>query len=164
MSETAFLPASKVSRHGIIAKLLAENVVRSQSALQSLLEEAGLVVTQATLSRDLEELAATKVRDQDGNLRYVIGGAPDTAEIALPLPGSLQRWCAQLLVGVQTACNQVVLHTPPAAAPALAAVIDKEGLAQVMGCIAGDDTILVICDSTRGAKLLADKLRGMVTR
>ena len=165
MSETVVVQ-SKVSRHGAIARLLADNVVRSQGALQDLLEAAGFSVTQATLSRDLEELAATKVRDNGGTLRYVLGGgaSPATSEFPLPLPGTLERWCEQLLVEVRQAYNQVVLRTPPAAASALAAIIDKENLDHVMGCIAGDDTILVICDDVGAAEALRDNLRGLAKR
>lgn len=155
---------SKVSRHSAISRLLAENVVCSQGALQELLGRAGFTVTQATLSRDLEELSATKVRDREGNLRYVLGGAVETGEIPLPLPGSLQRWCSQVLIGAEAVKNQVVLRTPPAAASALGAVIDKENLDGVLGCIAGDDTVLVICSDERQARLLQEFLMKMANR
>lgn len=155
---------SKLARHNMIAKILANQIVRSQGALQDLLDEAGFSVTQATLSRDLEELSATKVRDDNGSLRYVLGGSPATGELPLPLPGTLERWCEQLLVGVRQALNQVVLQTPPGTASTLAAVLDKERLAHVIGCIAGDDTILVICDDVSSAEALRDKLRELAKR
>lgn len=155
---------SKISRHSAISRLLADNVVRSQGVLQTLLENAGFSVTQATLSRDLEELAATKVRDENGSLRYVLGGARATTERLLQLPGTLERWCAPLLIQATQAMNQVVLRTPPATAGTLASVIDKENLDHVLGCLAGDNTILVICDSVESATELCDKLRGLARR
>ena len=155
---------SKISRHSAISRLLAENVVRSQGALQILLENAGFSVTQATLSRDLEELAATKVRDEKGELRYVLGGVRTAADLPLQLPGTLERWCAPLLIQATQAMNQVVLRTPPATAGTLASVVDKENLEHVLGCLAGDNTILVVCDSVESAKELRDKLRGLAKR
>lgn len=155
---------SKIARHSAISRLLADNVVRSQGALQILLENAGFSVTQATLSRDLEELAATKVRDEKGELRYVLGGVRTATDMPLQLPGTLERWCAPLLIQATQAMNQVVLRTPPATAGTLASVIDKENLEHVLGCLAGDNTILVVCDSVESAKELRDKLRGLAKR
>ena len=82
----------------------------------------------------------------------------------LQLPGTLERWCAPLLIQATQAMNQVVLRTPPATAGTLASVIDKENLEHVLGCLAGDNTILVICDSVESAKELRDKLRGLAKR
>ncbi|MCI6585077.1 MAG: ArgR family transcriptional regulator [Mobiluncus porci] len=149
--------SSKVSRHAAIARLLKEKPVRSQGSLQILLESAGFNVTQATLSRDLEELGAMKVRDPDGGQRYALGASLDSEEIPLTLPGSLERWISQLLIEARAALNQVVLRTPSAVASALAAAIDKEDLDGVLGCIAGDDTVLIICaDETRANQLCAE--------
>lgn len=155
---------SKVSRHAAISRLLTEQVVRSQGDLRELLETEGFAVTQATLSRDLDELHAVKVRDRDGNQRYALRGASGHAEMPLPLPGTLERWCAQLLVRATAVTHQVILRTPPAAAPALAAALDKENLAGVLGCVAGDDTVLVICATPREAAQLCADLQDMTSR
>lgn len=155
---------SKVSRHAAISRLLTDTVVRSQGELRDLLEADGVVVTQATLSRDLDELGAVKVRDRDGNQRYALRGSSAHSEAPLPLPGTLERWCAQLLVKANAVLHQVVLRTPPAAAPALAAAIDKENLPGVLGCIAGDDTVLVICATPSEAETLCTDLQQMTSR
>ncbi|EFN93774.1 arginine repressor [Mobiluncus mulieris] len=155
---------SKISRHAAISQLLTERVVRSQGELRELLETEGFAVTQATLSRDLDELHAVKVRDRDGNQRYALSATPEQVESPLPLPGTLERWCAQLLVRATAVTHQIVLRTPPAAAPALAAAIDKENLAEVLGCVAGDDTVLVICATPQEAEKLCADLQNMTSR
>lgn len=155
---------SKLSRHAAISRLLIEEVVRSQGELRQLLEADGVIVTQATLSRDLDELEAIKVRDREGNQRYALRGVSEQTEVPLPLPGTLERWCAQLLVKSTAVAHQIVLRTPPAAAPALAAAVDKENLPGVLGCIAGDDTVLVICATPQGAKALCADLQKMTNR
>lgn len=143
---------SKAARHAAIAQALHKSVVRSQSELQELLAAEGIQVTQATLSRDLEELQATKARDENGLLRYTVGSGRNPHDpTPAPIPGTLQRWCSELMTGAKQAANQVVLRTPPGAAGALAAVIDKQYFPSVLGCIAGDDTILVICSSASAA-------------
>lgn len=149
---------TKAARHAVIVQILADQVVRSQSQLQRILQTQGVGVTQATLSRDLEELGANKAREKDGSVRYTVGSVGADGDLPAPIPGSLSRWCAEFLVKVQVALNQVVLNTPPGAASALAAVIDKEGLPPVVGCIAGDDTILVICTSEASARELYEQL------
>lgn len=156
--------SSKLSRHSEIARFLNNQEIRSQGDLQKLLRDAGVHVTQATLSRDLEELSATKVRDSEGNLRYAIPGTAEVADHPVTLPGSLDRWCQQLLVGVDTVLNQVVLHTPSGAASALAAALDKEPPASLLGCIAGDNTVLLICNGEDSARDLAKTLRRMIRR
>lgn len=164
MSENTKAVPTKVSRHGAIARILSESVVRSQVSLQQLLQGAGFEVTQATLSRDLEELGATKIRDSSGNLRYAIGASAESGEFPLPLPGTLEKWCQQLLIECQTTGNQVVARTPPAAASALASAIDRESFTGVLGCVAGDDTVLIICAETAVATKLHRKLREMAGR
>lgn len=89
---------SKATRHAVITRLLQENVIRSQRALQNHLNELGFSVTQATLSRDLEELCATKIRDRDGNLHYSLVPTEGTAGNAKPLNGSLDYWVKQFLL------------------------------------------------------------------
>lgn len=85
---------SKISRHATISQLLTERMVRSQGELRELLETEGFAVTQATLSRNLDELHAVKVRDRNGNQRYALNATPEQVESLLPLPGTLERWCA----------------------------------------------------------------------
>jgi len=147
--EAARLPATKAARHALIATLLSRRPVHSQTELAGQLAEAGVSVTQATLSRDLVELRAVKVRTPSGALAYAIpaeGGdrspqpAPDTEFLAV----RLARLCAELLVTADWSGNLVVLRTPAGAAQFLASAIDHSVLPGVLGTIAGDDTVLVI--------------------
>ena len=150
------LPATKAARHALIATLLARRPVHSQTELAAQLAEAGVSVTQATLSRDLVELRAVKIRTATGSLAYAIpaeGGdrnpqpAPDTEYLA----ARLARLCAELLVTADASGNLVVLRTPAGAAQFLASAIDHSVMPGVMGTIAGDDTVLVIARETTEA-------------
>jgi transcriptional regulator of arginine metabolism len=139
-------PMSKPARHARIATLIRERAIRSQGELGDLLAAEGLSTTQATLSRDLEELGAIKLRGTDGTAAaYVIpedGKGPlRSAEQA---PERLRRLLRELLTGADASGNLVVLRTPPGAAQFLASAFDRSGLPDVVGTIAGDDTILVV--------------------
>ncbi|MDR1825696.1 MAG: arginine repressor [Bifidobacteriaceae bacterium] len=149
------LPPTKAARHALIRQIVGQGQVKSQTALAVLLAKAGMEVTQATLSRDLEELRADKVRLPDGQRVYVVppegGLEPDAAGGAVGvahremLAARLGRLAAELLVSVEAAGQMVVLRTPPGGAHLLASAIDQSVLPGVMGTIAGDDTIMVAC-------------------
>jgi transcriptional regulator of arginine metabolism len=149
---------TKAARLDRIAGLIRVAGVRSQTELAEMLAEVGIQVTQATLSRDLEELRAVKVRGA-----YMI---PEDGERALrpaeQPPLRLIRLLRELLTGVDRSGNLVVLRTPPGAAQFLASAIDRTGLPDIVGTIAGDDTILVVAreadDGTSAGALLAEKL------
>jgi transcriptional regulator of arginine metabolism len=139
-------PASKTVRHARIVELIRAQPIRSQTELSALLGAAGLQTTQATLSRDLEELGAVKVRGTDGSApSYVVpedGAGPlRSAEQA---PDRLRRLLRELLTHAEASGNLVVVRTPPGAAQFLASAMDRSGLPDILGTIAGDDTILVI--------------------
>jgi transcriptional regulator of arginine metabolism len=149
----ATLTTTKAARHARIVALIRGRSVRAQSDLADLLAAEGIQVTQATLSRDLDELGAVKVRTGDGASVYVI---PEDGNAALRpaegTPARLQRLLRELLTGVDASGNLVVLRTPPGAAQFLASALDRSGLIDVVGTIAGDDTILVVArDSTPSA-------------
>lgn len=151
-------PATKPARQARIAELIAEHVVESQAQLLELLSVEGHSTTQATLSRDLEEIGAHKSRMETGQFRYVV--AQD--RIAAPMSAArLGRLVSELLTGIDVAQNLIVLRTPPGAASFLASAIDRAGLTDVVGTIAGDDTILVVVRSASRAQPLADELRAL---
>ncbi|MGH3714238.1 MAG: arginine repressor [Micromonosporaceae bacterium] len=156
---TQVTPVTKAARHDRIVQLVRDHAVRSQTELAELLHADGVTVTQATLSRDLEELGAVKVRGADGPAAYVIpeDGIPAlrTAEQG---PARLHRLLRELLTGADYSGNLVVLRTPPGAAQFLASALDRSGLDEVVGTIAGDDTILVVARRTDGGAELAAKL------
>jgi len=155
-------PPSRAARHARIVALLTEHPVRSQNELAALLAVAGVPVTQATLSRDLDELGAVKLRTPDGGQSvYVVpqDGAPLAArQVHDAPPQRLARLLGELLVSAEGNANLVVLRTPPGASNFLASALDRAGLPQVLGTIAGDDTILVVSRDPYGGQELAASL------
>jgi transcriptional regulator of arginine metabolism len=162
MRATKLEPTGKAARHARIIAVLAEQQVRSQAELAARLDEAGVHVTQATLSRDLDELGAVKLRTPDGGVPvYVVpeDGSPITARSADDAPPQrLARLIGELLTSAETSANLVVLRTPPGAAHFLASALDRASLPEVLGTIAGDDTILVVARDPAGGRALADHL------
>lgn len=152
-------PLTRTARHARIVELIRDKAIRSQTELAELLAGEGVQVTQATLSRDLEELGAVKVRGGDGPAVYLI---PEDGNRALrpaeQAPARLVRLLHELLTGVDSSGNIAVLRTPPGAAQFLASALDRSGLPEVVGTIAGDDTILVVAREAVGGAALAAKL------
>ena len=175
-------PLTKTARHARIADILAREQVRSQEELADLLERyAGVHVTQATLSRDLDELGIVRLRS-GGALVYSLPeepggpgshpggpGSPSGARVAAssgasgsesPHDARLARYLGELMTSAEASANLVVLRTPAGAAQFLASVIDHAALPSVLGTVAGDDTVLLIArDPAGGGALAADFLR-----
>ena len=158
---TTHAPLTRSARHARIVALVQAQPVHSQAELARLLAADGVVVTQATLSRDLEELGAAKLRGADGGAgAYVVpdeGQAPMRPSEAAP--ARLVRLLAELLVDVEASGNLAVLRTPPGAAQFLASALDRSGLPDVLGTIAGDDTVLCVARAADGGHELAGRLR-----
>ncbi|MBB3044463.1 arginine repressor [Nocardioides soli] len=157
---TALRPTTKSARHQRIVEIVTQHEVRSQGELADLLAESGLRVTQATLSRDLVELDAVKVRTADGALVYAVPAEGGDRRPAAPgetvaAASRLARLCGELLVSAEASANLVVLRTPPGAAQFLASAFDKAEFPEVLGTIAGDDTVLVIGREPTGGDDLA---------
>jgi transcriptional regulator of arginine metabolism len=180
-------PLTKTARHARIADILAREQVRSQEELADLLERyAGVHVTQATLSRDLDELGIVRLRS-GGVLVYALpdgpvgpglsegGGSgddnaashPPAASQETPTPadlrtsaatGRLARFLGELLTSAEASANLVVLRTPAGGAQLLASVIDHAGWRSVLGTVAGDDTVLVITRDPAGGDKVAQAL------
>ena len=148
-------PLTRAGRHARIVELIRARPVRSQTELAELLAGDGVQVTQATLSRDLEELGAVKV---SGAYLIPEDGKRPLRETTGQGPARLLRLLRELLTGVDASGNIAVLRTPPGAAQFLASALDRSGLSDVVGTIAGDDTILVVARDVTGGKALADKL------
>lgn len=153
---------TRAARHQRIADLLERHAVGSQGQLLDLLGEDGISVTQATLSRDLVDLGAVKVR-QGRTLVYAVpaqGGdlTPRPAQDEIEVSARLNRLLQELLVSARAVGNQVVLRTPPGAAQFLASAIDRSDAPDILGTIAGDDTILVITTAIDGGPATAQRL------
>ena len=164
MTETRGV-TSRAARQARIVTLLTDREVHSQAELAALLASEGVEVTQATLSRDLDELGAVKLRGVDGGVgRYVV---PDDGSPVRGVVGGtdrLTRLLGELLVSTDHSGNLAVLRTPPGAAHYLASALDRAALAEVVGCIAGDDTVFVVAREPLDGADLAARLRTLSTR
>jgi transcriptional regulator of arginine metabolism len=151
------LPATKAARHARITELLRRQPVRSQGELARLLEDVGVSVTQATLSRDLEEIGAMKVRAGGGGLVYAVpaDNGPASGD---GIATRLARLCEELLISAEASANLVVVKTPPGGAQLLASSLDRAAWSTVLGTVAGDDTVLVICLAAKGGPAVAERL------
>ena len=155
-------PTTKAARQARIVEVVRRTAVHSQAELAKALAESGVSVTQGTLSRDLIELRAEKVRTASGTLVYAVPGeGGDRSMLADEDVGyvaaRLARLCGDLLVSAEASANLVVLRTPPGAANYLASAIDHSVFPGVLGSIAGDDTILVIAREPDGGAELAQR-------
>jgi transcriptional regulator of arginine metabolism len=163
VTDTARRPSTKSSRQQLVIELLASHEVHSQPELLELLRQRGTQVTQATLSRDLVELDAVRVRAQSGALVYAVPAEGGDRRPAAPYETAasahrLGRLLSELLVSAEASANLVVLRTPPGAAQFLASALDKVEYAEVLGTIAGDDTVLLIGREPQGGDDLARRL------
>ena len=143
---------TKLQRRGAIFRALTEHEVTSQAQLCEILADRGIATTQATVSRDLEELGVSRSRGTDGELIYVLPGADPPA----PPPGeALRRALSEHVVECQRSGELVVVRTPPGHAQLVASAIDRARLPGVIGSVAGDDTVLVVARRGRGAHVLS---------
>jgi transcriptional regulator of arginine metabolism len=154
---------TRAGRQARIVAILSAGPVHSQSELAALLAAEGIEATQATLSRDLEELGAVKLRGPDGGVGvYVVPEDGSPVRGVTAGTDRLHRLLGELLVSTDASANLAVLRTPPGAAHYLASAIDRAALPEVVGTIAGDDTILVVArEPMTGAQLagMFDTLR-----
>ncbi|MDO5513165.1 arginine repressor [Corynebacterium sp.] len=154
-------PVTRTARQGKILEILGKTRVSSQVQLSELLLDEGVDITQATLSRDLDELGAKKIRPDQGRPFYVVGHVEK--QLATQFTGpkeKLRRMLDELVVAVDHSGNIAVLRTPPGAAQYLASFIDRVGLDETVGTIAGDDTIFVLAREPLTGRELGDLLTG----
>ena len=143
------------SRRILIRQLLSQKEISSQLELVRLLEESGHRVTQATVSRDLAELGATKADEETGPGRYVLAGRPRLSD------GSFERLRNVLddfLLEVVPSGNLVVLKVREATAGTVASALDAAPPEGTVGTVAGDDTILIVAATSDGGEVLAKKI------
>ena len=164
MTESAAVPATRTARLAQIVEIINREQITSQSQLRDVLKAMGIGVTQATLSRDLEELHAYKDHLADGVRAYRVPDVEMLSESAVGARAQLDRWVAEVTVSVQYALNQVVVKTPPGGAQLLASAIDRAVFEDVLGCIAGDDTVLVITASEKRARALAREIMELAAK
>jgi len=147
----------KAQRHAAILRLVREHSIPSQERLRALLAHAGFDVTQATLSRDIHELGLVKQQDEAGVPIYA--APPDE----LTPPPTLAGFLPSLLLRADGVGPLLVIRTPTGGAGALAAALDRETWPEVLGTLAGDDTVLIVAKSTAARRKLARRLADYAT-
>ena len=145
----------KTRRHAAILKIVQSQQVHSQEELRELLHAENIDVTQATLSRDVHELQLVKAAGPDGGSFYTV---PLEGGVLRP---QLEQLLATLLVSLDAVGNLLIVRTPAGSANAVASALDRQSWEEVVGTIAGDDTILVIARSEAASRSLAEKLRSL---
>lgn len=149
---------SKTQRQHRIIQLLEQSAVPSQQRLVELLLEAGVEATQATVSRDLEEIGAVKVRAAGGESVYAV---PDLPKDRVAPEEHLRRVLGDWVVEVTWSANLVVVRTPPGCAHVVASALDRAGLPEILGTVAGDDTVVVVAVEDVGGARLAEHLSSL---
>ncbi len=146
----------KNQRQHRIALLLADHAVTSQAQLVELLTGAGVEATQATVSRDLEDMGAVKVRTGGGDSVYAV---PELAKDRPAPEEHLRRVLGEWVVDVSSSGNVVLIRTPPGSAHVVASALDRAGLPAILGTVAGDDTLIVVAADPAGGGDLAQQLQ-----
>lgn len=142
-------PENKVARQAAVKNIIVTNQINSQTQLLSELAKLKFEITQATLSRDLAELGIVKNSQADGASYVFIGSGLDP---------ELKLIASSLIVGVDYSGNIVVVKTPPGAAQFFASSVDRASDNEIIGTIAGDDTVLLVTRNPVGSQQVADKL------
>jgi transcriptional regulator of arginine metabolism len=149
---------SKARRQHRISALLEQQSVTSQVQLVELLEAEEIVATQATVSRDLDELGAIKVRVPGGETVYAI---PEHPVDRIAPEEHLRRVMGDWVADITSSSNIVMLRTPPGSAHVVASALDRAGIDDILGTVAGDDTLLVVAAESISGTDLADRLRDL---
>lgn len=157
---------TKAARHQRIAHVLSASAIHTQDQLREALVATGLEVTQATLSRDLVEIGAIKVLAADGSSIYAIPEVVSTLAETVPdldIEARVARVTAEVLTAADFANNVVVLHTKPGAANYLAGAIDRNSWPEILGSVAGDDTVIVVAKTSQAAEQMCEALLALVS-
>jgi transcriptional regulator of arginine metabolism len=150
--------SSKVQRQQAISRLIAKHAVTNQPQLVDLLAEDGIAATQATVSRDLEDLGAVKVRVPGGDTVYAI---PEYEPARLAPEDQLRRVMGEWVAEVRSSGNLVILRTPPGCAHVVASALDRSAMPGLLGTVAGDDTLLCVAEDGVGGAGLSAHLRDL---
>lgn len=151
-------PLTKPARQARLIELIERECVGSQAEIVARLADEGIAVSQGTLSKDLLDLGAVRVRTPSGDFQYALVAAESAGPSAL---SRLAKLCGELLLAAEASANLVVARTPPGAAQFFASAIDKVGWPAILGTIAGDDTVLLITRDPAGGQAMAETLLGM---
>jgi transcriptional regulator of arginine metabolism len=149
---------SKRQRQHRIIQIIEQHPVISQAQLVEWLAVGGIEATQATVSRDLEDIGAVKVRAAGGESVYAV---PDLPKDRVAPEEHLRRVLGEWLVEVASSANVVVVRTPPGSAHVVASALDRAALDEIVGTVAGDDTIMVVAAEGVGGAKLAQRLAAL---
>ena len=149
----------KVERHSKIVELIGKYEIGTQEELAQMLNEAGFNVTQATVSRDIRELKLTKVQAENGRQRYVVLEAPRGTSAIKYI-----RILKDGFVSMDMAQNILVIKTVSGMAMAVAAALDAIQMHEIVGCIAGDDTIMCAIRTAEDTSIVMEKIRRIVSK
>ena len=152
------MTATKTQRQHRIAALLERHSVTSQAQVVDLLAADGVVATQATVSRDLDDLGAVQVRVPGGETVYAI---PELPKDRLAPEDHLRRVLGDWVADVAHSGNIVVVRTPPGSAHVVASAIDRAGLEEIIGTVAGDDTVILVASERSGGAEVARRLSAL---
>ncbi len=147
---------SKVQRQQAIARLIQQHSVTNQPQLVDLLGEEGITGTQATVSRDLDDLGAIKVRVPGGATVYAV---PEFAPERVAPLDQLRRVMGEWVAEVTHSANLVIVRTPPGCAHVVASALDRSGIDGLLGTVAGDDTMMCVATESIGGRQLAVAMR-----
>ena len=149
---------AKPQRQHLVAKLLQQHAVTSQEQLVDLLAAEGVIATQATVSRDLVDLGAIKIRAAGGESIYAV---PELPKEQRAPEDHLRRVFGEWVVEVATSANLVVLRTPPGSAHVVGSALDRANVPGVLGTVAGDDTLVVVVEEGHGGTAAVRRLRAL---
>lgn len=152
------LRLSKPQRQHLVAKLIEQHQIHNQAKLVALLAAEGVTATQATVSRDLDEMGAIKVRVQGGESAYALPALPH--EQFAP-EAHLRRVLGEWVVEVAFSGNMVVLRTPPGSAHVVGSALDRVGVTEILGTVAGDDTLMLVVAEGTPASEVAGRLKAL---
>jgi len=139
-----------------ILELVDKYDIETQEELIERLTGYGFEITQATISRDIRELKLTKVMSANGTYKYIVPRTPENAAV------KFNSTITESILRVDWALNQVVLKTYAGMANAVAVGIDAINTGDILGCVAGDDTIIVICRSLEAAADIGDNIKHLI--
>ena len=149
---------NKYERHMAILNIIKQQDVQTQSELADILNKSGMDVTQATVSRDIKELRLIKVLSHDGVYKYASGKSDNPSDVE----SRLSAVFANSVVSVESSANIIVIKTLAGMASAAASAIDAMEYSEILGCIAGDDTIFAVADSKKDTDKISSRLRAMM--
>lgn len=148
----------KTQRHAQIIDLIQNNIIETQEELTTMLRKAGFDTTQATVSRDIKELKLAKVPDSNGRYKYAIKSYDEDIKLSAKFKTILE----ETVLRIDVSTSIVVIKTFPGMAQAAASAIDNMNWQEIVGTIAGDDTIFVALRTTDDALLLCDKIKELL--